>query len=144
MPPILGLELHTLGFSLASLGVDLAVEARALIDHDGVFAHTGARPWKWALGAENDVVAVVTAAQLLAGIEESVGAGARVVVAVPAGWGERPRRSLQEALGRTTLDALRLVQSSQATPGFEAGVRCVVPVRYKLQDETAAPDVDQN
>ena len=42
------------------------------------------------------------------------------------------------------VDALRLVQSSQATPGFEAGVRCVVPVRYKLQDETAAPDVDQN
>lgn len=39
-------------------------------------------------------------------------------------------------------DALRLVRASQATPGFEAGVRCVVPVRYRIEagDDTSAPD----
>jgi TonB family protein len=63
-----------------------------------------------------------------------------------APWGQIGNVSVIEAQPAAAfgVDALRLVQSSQATPGFEAGVRCVVPVRYKLQDETVAPDVDQN
>ncbi|MBB3871998.1 TonB family protein [Brevundimonas mediterranea] len=63
-----------------------------------------------------------------------------------APWGQIGNVSVIEAQPAAAfgVDALRLVQSSQATPGFEAGVRCVVPVRYKLRDETAAPDVDQN
>ncbi|MDO9610205.1 MAG: energy transducer TonB [Brevundimonas sp.] len=63
-----------------------------------------------------------------------------------APWGQIGNASVIEAQPAAAfgVDALRLVQSSQATPGFEAGVRCVVPVRYKLRDETAAPDVDQN
>jgi hypothetical protein len=35
------------------------------------------------------------------------------------------------------------VQRSEASPGFDAGVRCVVPVRYVLRDE-AASETEQN
>jgi hypothetical protein len=114
MPPILGLELHALGFSLASVGAGLAIGPLALDDRDGVFAHTAAHPWKWALGGDGDLVAVVTAGQFLEGVEEAAGAGAPVVVAIPSAWGDRPRRSLSAALERTTLDALRFARESSA------------------------------
>ena len=115
MSRLLGLELHTLGFSVASMGPGRSFGALDLADHDGVFAHSGARPWKWSLGTDDgDLIAVVTAGQFFAGLEESAGAAAPTVVALPSVWGERPRRSLQAALERTTLNTLRLVRETSA------------------------------
>ena len=63
-----------------------------------------------------------------------------------APWGQIGNASVIEAQPAAAfgVDALRLVQTSQATPGFEAGVRCVVPVRYTLQDDDGPVDADQN
>lgn len=63
-----------------------------------------------------------------------------------APWGQIGNVSVIEAQPAAAFgeDALRLVQTSQATPGFEAGVRCVVPVRYRLPDEDAASQADQD
>ncbi len=115
MPHLIGLELHTLGFSVASMGPGHTFGALDLADHDGVFAHTSTRPWKWSLGtADGDLIAVATAGQLFAGLEDSAGEAAPTVVALPSVWGERARRSLQVALDRTTLNVLRLVRETSA------------------------------
>jgi TonB family protein len=60
-----------------------------------------------------------------------------------ATWGEIGNVEVVEAQPAAVFgeQARRLVQSSRATPAFDAGVRCVVPVRYRLpadatQDET--------
>lgn len=115
MPRLIGLELHTLGFSVASMGPGHSFGALDLADHDGVFAHTSTRPWKWSLGTDDgDLIAVVTAGQFFAGLEESAGEAAPTVVALPSVWGERAHRSLQAALDRTTLNVLRLVRETSA------------------------------
>lgn len=115
MPRTLGLELHTHGFSLATVAPGHSIDALALDDHDGVFAHTAARPWKWSLGAgDHDLIAVATGGQFFEGLEVSAGAASQLVVAIPSAWGERPRRSLLSALERSTLDPLRLVRETSA------------------------------
>lgn len=115
MPRLLGLELHTPGYSVAAMDVGLTIGSLALADHDGSLAHTSARSWKWSLGTDaGDLVAAVTAAQFFAGLEESAGAGSLAVVAIPSAWGDRPRRSLLHALERTTLDVLRLARETSA------------------------------
>jgi len=115
MPRLLGLELHTPGYSVAAMDVGLTIGSLALADHDGVLAHTSARSWKWSLGTDaGDLVAAVTAAQFFAGLEESAGAGSLAVVAIPSAWGDGPRRSLLHALERTTLDVLRLARETSA------------------------------
>lgn len=115
MPRLLGLELHTPGYSVAAMDVGLTIGSIALADHDGALAHTSARAWKWSLGTDaGDLVASVTAAQFFAGVEESAGAGSLAVVAVPSAWGDRPRRSLLHALERTSLDVLRLARETSA------------------------------
>ena len=115
MPRLLGLELHTPGYSVAAMDVGLTIGSLALADHDGALAHTSARAWKWSLGTDaGDLVAAVTAAQFFAGVEESAGVGSLAVVAIPAAWGDRPRRALLHALERTTLDVLRLARETSA------------------------------
>lgn len=63
-----------------------------------------------------------------------------------APWGQIGNAAVVEAQPATAFgtQALQLVQSSRASGGFEAGVRCVVPVRYKMPAENAAPEADQN
>ncbi|MDO9017720.1 MAG: Hsp70 family protein [Deltaproteobacteria bacterium] len=115
MPHLLGLELHTPGYSVAAMDAGLTIGSLALADHDGALAHTSARAWKWSLGTDDgDLVASVTAGQFFAGVEESAGAGSLAVVAIPSAWGDRPRRSLLHALERTTLDVLRLARETSA------------------------------
>ena len=43
MPRLLGLELHTPGYSVAAMDVGLTIGSLALADHDGALAHTTAR-----------------------------------------------------------------------------------------------------
>lgn len=62
-----------------------------------------------------------------------------------APWGQIGNAAVVEAQPAAAFgaDALRLVQRSEASSGFDAGVRCVVPVRYVLRDE-AASETEQN
>lgn len=56
-----------------------------------------------------------------------------------APWGQIANVAVIEAQPAAAFGdaAQRLIQRSRAEPGFEAGVRCVVPVRYRIPDGDA-------
>lgn len=84
MSRLLGLELHSHGFSLATVGAGPSIDTLALPDDDGVFAHTGALGWKWSLGAAGDLIAIATAGSSLRGPREPRMVRARTAASPPA------------------------------------------------------------